>query len=42
MKDLSLSVPVLILTLLEASVEEDKTVGAKCGDALAEPLPRVS
>ena len=27
---------------LEASVEEDKTVGAECGDALAEPLPRVS
>jgi hypothetical protein len=30
------------LERLEASVEEDKTVGAKCGDALAEPLPRVS
>jgi hypothetical protein len=30
------------LERLEASVEEDKTVGAECGDALAEPLPRVS
>jgi hypothetical protein len=27
---------------LEANVEEDKTVGAKCGNALAEQLPRVS
>jgi hypothetical protein len=25
-----------------ANVEEDKTVGAKCGNALAEQLPRVS
>jgi hypothetical protein len=30
------------LERLEASVEEDKTVVAECGDALAEPLPRVS
>jgi hypothetical protein len=30
------------LERLEASVEEDKTVGAECGDALAESLPRVS
>ena len=28
------------LERLEASVEEDKTVGVECGDALAEPLPR--
>ena len=30
------------LERLGASVEEDKTAGAECGDALAEPLPRVS
>jgi hypothetical protein len=30
------------LERLEASVEKDKTVGVECGDALAEPLPRVS
>jgi hypothetical protein len=30
------------LERLEANVEEDKTVGAECGDALAESLPRVS
>ena len=30
------------LERLEASVEEDKTVEAECGDALAESLPRVS
>jgi hypothetical protein len=30
------------LERLEASVEEDKTAEAECGDALAEPLPRVS
>jgi hypothetical protein len=30
------------LERLETSIEEDKTVGAECGNALAEPLPRVS
>ena len=30
------------LERLEASVEEDKTVGVECGDALAKSLPRVS
>jgi hypothetical protein len=30
------------LERLEANVEEDKTVGAECGDALAESLPRAS
>ena len=30
------------LERLEASVEEDKTVGAECGDALAEPLPQMN
>jgi len=30
------------LERLEASVEEDKTVEAECGDALTESLPRVS
>jgi hypothetical protein len=30
------------LERLEANVEEDKTVGAECGNALAEQLPRVS
>jgi hypothetical protein len=30
------------LERLETSIEEDKTVGAESGNALAEPLPRVS